>query len=70
MSSASVSSDHDMNNGYKLTLNDIIDSYFDKDETDINIVSESNIDSLYYDIDDLHKCDVLKDTVQMRQFCS
>ena len=57
MASASVSSDHDMNNGYKLTLNDIIDSYFDKDETDINIVSESNIDSLYYDIDDLHKCD-------------
>ena len=23
-------------------------------------MSESNIDSLYYDIDDLHKCDVLK----------
>ena len=60
MASASVSSDHYMDNGYKLTLNNIIDSYFDKDETDINIVSESNIDSLYYDIDDLHKCDVLK----------
>ena len=35
-----------MNNGYKLTLNNIIDSYFDKDVTDINIVSKSNIDSL------------------------
>ena len=48
-----------MNNVHKLTLNNIIDSYFDKDETDINIVSESNIDSLYYDIGDLQKCDVI-----------
>ena len=43
------------------TLNNIIDSYFEKDEADFNILSESNpIDSLYYGIDDLHKCDVVK----------
>ena len=59
MASYSVNTEHDMNNVHKLTLNTIIDSYFDKDETYINIVSESNIDSLYYDIDDLQKCDVL-----------
>ena len=35
-----------MNNSYKLTLNNNIDSYFEKDEADFNIVSESNIDSL------------------------
>ena len=49
-----------MNNSLKLTLNNIIDSYFEKDEADFNILSESNIDSLYYGIDDLHKCDVVK----------
>ena len=53
MASYNVNTEHDMNNVHKLTLNNIIDSYFDKDETDINIVSESNIDSLYYGIDDL-----------------
>ena len=49
-----------MNNSSKRTLNDIIDSYFETDEADFNILSESNIDSLYYGIDDLHKCDVVK----------
>ncbi len=44
MASTSVNIDH-MNNSYQLTLNNIIDSYFEKDEADFNIVSESNIDS-------------------------
>ena len=58
---ASTSTNIDpMNNSSKLTLNNIIDSYFEKDEADFNILSESNIDSLYYGIDDLHKCDVVK----------
>ena len=58
---ASTSTNIDpMNNSLKLTLNNIIDSYFEKDEADFNILSESNIDSLYYGIDDLHKCDVVK----------
>ena len=58
---ASTSNNIDpMNNSLKLTLNNIIDSYFEKDEADFNILSESNIDSLYYGIDDLHKCDVVK----------
>ena len=39
-----------MNNSSKRTLNDIIDSYFETDEADFNILSESNIDSLYYGI--------------------
>ena len=49
-----------MDNSLKLTLNNIIDSYFEKDEADFNILNESNIDSLYYGIDDLYKCDVIK----------
>ena len=58
---ASTSANIDpMNNILKLTLNNIIDSYFEKDEADFNILNESNIDSLYYGIDDLHKCDVVK----------
>ena len=58
---ASTSNNIDpMNNSLKLTLNNIIDSYFEKDEADFNILSESNIDSLYYGIDDLQKCDVVK----------
>ena len=58
---ASTSNNIDpMNNSLKLTLNNIIDSYFEKDEADFDILSESNIDSLYYGIDDLHKCDVVK----------
>ena len=58
---ASTSANIDpMNNSSKRTLNDIIDSYFETDEADFNILSESNIDSLYYGIDDLHKCDVVK----------
>ena len=48
-----------MNNSLKLTLYNIIDSYFEKDEADFNILSESNIDSLYYGIDDLHKCEII-----------
>ena len=58
---ASTSANIDpMNNSSKRTLNDIIDSYFETDEADFNILSESNIDSLYYGIDDLQKCDVVK----------
>ena len=49
-----------MDNSLKLTLTNIIDSYFEKDEADFNILNESNIDSLYYGIDDLHKCDLIK----------
>ena len=50
---ASTSTNIDpMNNSLKLTHNNIIDSYFEKDEADFNILSESNIDSLYYGIDD------------------
>ena len=45
MASTSVNIDHNMNNSYQLTLINIIDSYFEKDEADFNIVSESNIDS-------------------------
>ncbi len=57
---ASTSANIDpMDNILKRTLNNIIDSYFEKDEADFNIVSESNIDSLNYAIDDLHNCDVL-----------
>ena len=59
MASASANIDP-MDNSLKLTLNNIIDSYFEKDEADFNILNESNIDSLYYGIDDLHKCDVIK----------
>ena len=46
MASTSVNIDH-MNNSYQLALNNniIIDSYFENDEADFNIVSESNIDS-------------------------
>ena len=58
---ASTSANIDpMHNSLKLTIIDIIDSYFKTDEADFNILSESNIDSLYYGIDDLHKCDVVK----------
>ena len=59
MASASANIDP-MDNSLKLTLNNIIDSYFEKDEADFNILNESNIDSLYYGLDDLHKCDVIK----------
>ena len=59
MASASANIDP-MDNSLKLTLNNIIDSYFEKDEADFNILNESNIDSLYYGIDDLYKCDVIK----------
>ena len=50
---ASTSTNIDpMNNSLKLTLNNIIDRYFEKDEADFNILSQSNIDILYYGIDD------------------
>ena len=58
---ASTSTNIDpMHNSLKLTLTNIINSYFEKDEAEFNILSESNIDSLYYGIADLHKCDVVK----------
>ena len=45
---ASTSTNIDpMNTSLTLTLNNIIDSYFEKDEADFNILTESNIDSLY-----------------------
>ena len=56
MASASANIDP-MNNSLKLILLIVI---LKKDETDFNILSKSNIDSLYYDIDDLNKCDVVK----------
>ena len=59
MASASANIDP-MDGTLKRTLTNIIDSYFEKDEADFNILNESNIDSLYYGIDDLHKCDVIK----------